>query len=531
MNVFAMARRITKKHALEYLCVAALLCMGLHLVFERCAHREMPSGDEGSWLSVAAELSRGHGFSTHWLEYQFQKPYMLPRPDDFRYPGLTLLLAAAFKMAGVSYPVALRTCALIFACFCLAVYCTVRKVFGVATALLTLSAMTFSLNQLQWNSVVYSEGLFGLVLAATVYLSISLDARGKQWWIAMGAAIGFLSLVRPNGILLAAGLAWQYLRMRALRAPGGVPFRYAAYAVCALIAVMLPWFMRNTLFFGNPLHIAGGAGLLQRSFQEPVNESFFAFIRSAGIFFPIKATLTGAPGFIKILNTFEHGLCVPLLCFAAIGFFQRRRFFNPFVLAGFCVTFVFCCYAAYKSYAGVRYFSAFLPFVYAYGIHAVVSTINRVPWASRHVWVRYGAAAFIGASFLAPVAYPHRYYERVYAKRPNIDMDFSGHLSTLNSLLSKGDSYFAGRLGQLNFLSEYNCVGVQEDFDSSLAQRSLCAFKPKLLALTDEEANTRRFTDFIGLARLNGCMVDQRAKTSFGVYYSLKRPAAPERRP
>lgn len=509
------------KHVLECLCVAALLGTGLHFISERMTHREMPLGDEGSWLSVAAEVSRGHGFSTHWLEYQFQKPYTLPRPDDFRFPGLTVLLSMVFDVAGISYQNALRTCAFFFVCFCLAVFIAVRKAFGPASALISLSAITFSLDQLQWNSLVYTEGLFGLVLAGIVYLSITLDDQKKWWWIAAGAGIGVLALVRPNGVLLAAGLLWQYLRKRGKCA---IPLRYPVYGLLILIIVMLPWFVRNTLYFGNPLHIAGGAGLLQRSFHEQPNESFFSFIRTAGVLFPIKATIIGFPRFFKDLNFFEHGLCIPLVGFAALGCLQRRNFFSPCIAAGLCVTFIICCYASYKSYAGVRYFTAFLPFVYAYGIHTVVSLVKRFPLCAKRFYIAYPAYALIAACFLAPVFYPHRYYERRYATFPKSTFDFSDHFGRLGNLLSKNDAYCAGKLAQLNFLSEYNCVGIQEDFDSSKVHTALAVFKPKALAISTEELGQERFRSFIENCIRNDCIVSREAVTARGVYFSLKYP-------
>lgn len=506
---------------LECVFVTAILLAGFHCIAERIDLRTMPSGDEGSWLSVAAELSRGHGFSTHWLEYQFQKPYALPRPDDFRYPALTLLLAAVFRVTGVSYTAALWTCAGIFLCFCAAVYGTVQKAFGPATALLTLCATALSLNQLQWNSVVYAEGLFGLVLAGVIYLSITLDARKKRWWIGLGGGIGALAMVRPNGILLAAGLMWHFVRMPSNTR---VPLRYLLYGLLAVCIVMTPWFIRNALCFGSLFHIAGGAGLLQRTINEPANESFLTLLKTAGVLFPFKATVIGIPRFAKTIIEFEHGLCIPLAGLVAAGFFQGRRFYNSFTFAGFCLTLALCCYAAYKSYAGVRYFTAFIPFVYAYGLYFAVASIRRIGWAKRRGYARYSAYALVCASFIAPIIYPLRYFERLHAAHRKTDQTYSEHRRTLDSLLSRNDCYFAASLSQLNFLFEYNCVGIQEDFDSSGVYRALSTFKPKILAFTSDEIDRRPVRDFIGLCTCNGCRVRQAARTASAVYFLLEYP-------
>ena len=503
---------------LECVCVAALLCIGFHFVSERIAHRGLPSGDEGSWLSVSARFCQGRGFSTNWLEFQFQKPYVLPRPDDFRYPGLTVVLASVFTCAGISYAAALKTCGALFLCFCGGAYFFVRKVFGRATAVLTLCAMVFSLHQLQWNTIVYCEGLFGLVLAAVLILSMSLNPRKKSWWVALGAAIGILTMIRPNGILVSAGLIGQWVWMRrTLPAPA----RYCAYSFCALSAVVAPWCIRNMLCFGNPFHIAGGAGLLQRSFSEPVNESVFAFVKTAGVVFPFKATLLGVPRFFSTLNFFEHGLCVPLLLFFAIGCIRRVRFFSAFAATGFALSFVMCCYASYKSYAGVRYFSPFLPFVYAFGIHSAVSLARGLSIVRSSRLIAYAAYGCIGIAFLAPVFYPHRYYERIFAAQPKQGFDCSEHLNVLHSLLTNNESYCAGKLGQLNFLTGRNCVGVQEDFDSAMVKKMLTTFKPAVLALAPEELTQPRFTRFIDALGRNHCTIRQQAQRAWGTYFSI----------
>ena len=77
------------------------LALGFHFLALRIRTAGPPSGDEGSWIAVAAEFAHGRGFTTRWLECPFLVPYALPRPDDFRYPGLVSLLALAFRAFGI----------------------------------------------------------------------------------------------------------------------------------------------------------------------------------------------------------------------------------------------------------------------------------------------------------------------------------------------------------------------------------------------------------------------------------------------
>jgi hypothetical protein len=149
-------RRRRYQGAAEVLWIALLLLLTLHFVALRINSRYLPHGDQGSWMSVAAELSKGNGFSTRWLEHAFLKPYALPRPDDYRYPGLVVLLAAAFKLSGTNYPVALWTVAALFIAFGLAFYLVVRRTWGVRVACAALPLVYFSLLQLMYATEVYS---------------------------------------------------------------------------------------------------------------------------------------------------------------------------------------------------------------------------------------------------------------------------------------------------------------------------------------------------------------------------------------
>ena len=95
------------KKASKYILIFIILLISFHFIRERVNYAGIPSGDEGSWMAVAAELSRGNGFTTRWLEWHFQKPYILPRPDDYRYPALVSILAVNFRLFGISYTTAL----------------------------------------------------------------------------------------------------------------------------------------------------------------------------------------------------------------------------------------------------------------------------------------------------------------------------------------------------------------------------------------------------------------------------------------
>ncbi|NLE01541.1 MAG: hypothetical protein GX640_16875, partial [Fibrobacter sp.] len=86
-NRTSIRNRKKTRLAVEVALVIIIELIAFHFVEERTATRVDPTGDEGSWMMVATQIASGQGFTTRWLEHPFLKPFELPRPDDFRYPG------------------------------------------------------------------------------------------------------------------------------------------------------------------------------------------------------------------------------------------------------------------------------------------------------------------------------------------------------------------------------------------------------------------------------------------------------------
>jgi hypothetical protein len=484
-------------HIAEAATVTVLLLIQFHFLSERIDHRVLPSGDEGSWMSVAAQLCHGEGFTTRWLEHPFLAPYSIPRPDDFRYPGLSLVLAFSFKLFGISYHTALWTVGVIAMLWTMTVFLVCRTYFGPKTGFLTMMLMVFSLLQLEWNTLVYSEGLFGLVLALLMACSIKADFSKIRWWIAIGALTGLLYLVRPNAVLFLAGLVpLAFCQRNGTR----LPWKSIMLFLGAFFIVALPWLARNAICFGNPFHFAGSGGLLRLSANDPLTFSAFDFVKQYGLLKPLGALCEGYVSYFTDLHFFEHGLEIVPLVLVCVGLARRQRFYNGFMAAGISLTFVFCCYTEYNAWGGIRYFSSVLPFVYAYGINELIASCGplegRIAAIVPALLVPAARAVIFmlcACVLLFPVLYPHRFYERKYSV-PKVDREFSmaDYGAKLSSLLQGDRPYLADALGQLNFQWQYGCVGIQESFDSSEAARSMRTFSPELAVLTREELSMPR---------------------------------------
>jgi hypothetical protein len=531
---------------LEAIGAGAALAVGMYFLALRIRGGGLPAGDEGSWLAVASEIARGRGFTTRWLEAHFLLPYSIPRPDDFRYPMLTSLVAVAFKGWGFSIEAARWTVAGTFLAFAASTWFLCRSAFGRWAALAGLWLMTCSLLQLEWNAAVYTEGMFGWIatcLAAwCLWGERSLEGKGvlafrsPYWWAILGAAIGLLYLVRVNGILFLAGVFWLFWRRR--KAP--LSWKHPTAAIAAFALVAAPWLIRTWIHFGSPFHIAGSAGLLREPGQTHTL-TFFQYFANHESLFPLRRMAVGTLDFFRVLDHYEHGLEAAPLLLAVAAACMRRPFFGPCFTAGFLLSFAASCYASYNNWAGVRYMSGLLPLVYAYGLSALTGPWPwKKPFQGRGIpfamapWLPSVSAAAGIALLLLPVVNPHRYHERRLSQAMDpkgaypYRRDLAEHLSRLDSLLPAEGRYYAGSLCGVNFLSEAKgCVGLQELYDPTWFPRSMEAFRPGLIALTHAETRAPAMLAALERMHAGGYREDTVATGAMAVYLSLRPESAP----
>ncbi len=519
----------------EALGVLLALLLGFHFLALRVFAGGLPGGDEGSWLSVAAELARGHGFTTHWLEAHFLTPYTLPRPDDFRYPALTSLLAMVFRAGFFSLEAARWTVTAVFLAFVSSLYLICRSTFGRWTAMATLWLTVSSLFQLEWNSIVYTEGLFGLVLAwltawclrgeRTARENTPLGFSTLSWWAILGIGVGALYLVRANGILFLPGIVWLYWRRRKQSASSpGLSWRHPAIAIAGFTLITAPWLIRTGLNFGNPFHVAGSAGIL-REVGEPHTLTVVQYLSQYDLLFPLRHWALGVFRFFKTLHEFEHGMESAPVLLALVAVVLRRPFFSPFLVVGFLLTFAASAYAACNSWAGIRYMSALVPFIYAYGL-SLPAYFAKTRSRFSGPWMSAGASVLGIALLLLPVVYPHRFYERKFSQNPEgryaYRWQLADHLARLETRLPKGGRYYAASLCKVNFLLEdRDCVGLQELYDPTWFPRSMQAFHPHLIVLTHAETSQDDMLTAMARMRSEGYAQDTLESGPLAVYLSL----------
>jgi hypothetical protein len=523
--------------AAELAGAALALALGFHFLALRIRTGGLPGGDEGSWMAVAAELAEGRGFTTRWLEAHFLVPYALPRPDDFRYPALTSLLALAFRLFGYSVETARWTVAAAFLAYAAAVWGVCRAAFGRWAALAALWTTVTSLLQLSWNSLVYTEGLFGLAAAGlaawclrgerTRGRDVPFGFRTHAWWAGLGAAVALMYLVRVNAILFLPGAAWLWFRRRQ------EPLRlsHPAAALAAFVLLASPWLIRTAVHFGSPFHFAGSGGLLRdpgSALTQSHTLTAAEYFGRHDLLFPLRRLCVGAARLARNLHEFEHGLEALPLSLAVLAAWRRRAGFGPAWAAGMALTVPACAYAAYNSWAGARYLSSLLPFAYAYGFSLVPAILARLGRPA----LRPAGSGLGLLLAIAPTVQPHRYYERTlerkladagpYAYRA-LETD---HLARLAALVPPGGHYYAASLCDLNFLAAGRyCVGLQELYDPSWLPRSLAAFHPRLVALTRAELEDAGLRPALDRMRAQGCGLDTADAGAAGVYLRVRECA------
>ncbi|MDQ3001025.1 MAG: glycosyltransferase family 39 protein [Fibrobacterota bacterium] len=530
---------------------ALALAVAWHFLALRIHGGDLLGGDEGSWISVGSEIAHGQGFTTRWLEAHFLLPYTIPRPDDFRYPVLTSLLALSFKVFGFSIETARWTVAWVFFAFAASTWLVSRQAFGRWAAMAGLWIMASSLLQLEWNAAVYTEGLFGLIVTGLAAWSIRgersmqgggapafLSMRTLGWWAILGAGVGILYMVRVNGILFLSGVAWLYWSKR----KSSISWKHPAAALAAFTLVAAPWLIRTWMHFGSPFHIAGSAGLLREPGQTHTL-NIAQYLANHDVLFPLRRIVVGTFEFFQYLHHYDHGLEAAPLILAACALILRRRFPSPFLTAAFLLTFAASAYASYHSWAGVRYMSGLIPFVYAYGLSLVPSLFpsretfaglaKSAAWSKFSGMLPFVAGVLAILLLLLPVLHPHRFYERKFSQRIAVNgpypyrQDLAEHLSRLASRLPPGGRYYAASLCNVNFLlPERGCVGLQELYDPTWFSRSLTAFRPSLIALTHAETRSAPMLAALERMRSEGYAPDTLEHGAMAVYLSLRLDSA-----
>ena len=248
-----------RRFALYLAGLAALgLCVRLGYAFA------MPvsdgAGDDVWYHTVANGLADGRGFTDPFVSLGRGGKVLLGTageriPTAFHLPLFPALLAVGSELGADSYRAHQAIGCLLGAGTVALVGLIGRRLAGEREGLLCAGAAALYLPLAVNDSVLRSESLYGLLIAATLLLVLRL--RESPAWrraAVLGVVLGLAALTRSEALLLAlllAPLVW---------AAGGRRVRNLLAVAAAIAVVVLPWCVRNTAVLDRPVGLTTGAG-------------------------------------------------------------------------------------------------------------------------------------------------------------------------------------------------------------------------------------------------------------------------------
>lgn len=203
---------------------------------------------DGNGLRVPREYLAGTGSLT-----DYSGPSV---PTAYHPPLFPALLAIPSKLGLTSYGEHRAVGCAMGAATVAVVGLIGRRLAGDRLGLVAAALFAVYVPSIANESVLMSESLYGLTIAATILAAVWFAERpSPRRAAALGAAIGVATLTRTEALLLVLLLVPPVVR----RAPAD-RLRLGAAAVLAAGVVVAPWCLRNTLEFDRPVGVSTGEG-------------------------------------------------------------------------------------------------------------------------------------------------------------------------------------------------------------------------------------------------------------------------------
>ncbi|HKP90809.1 MAG TPA: glycosyltransferase family 39 protein [Thermoleophilaceae bacterium] len=217
-------------------------------------------GDDVWYHTMANAIANGHGL-------RVPRDYLLGQgaltdysgqsvPTAYHPPLFPALLAIPSKLGLTSYAAHRAVGCAMGAATVAVVGLAGRRLAGDRLGLVAAALAAVYLPAIGNESVLMSESLYGLTIAATILAALwAIERPTARRAAVLGGAIGLAVLTRAEALLLLALLVPFVVR----RAPAR-RLRLAAVAVLATAVVVAPWCVRNTLEFDRLVGVSTGDG-------------------------------------------------------------------------------------------------------------------------------------------------------------------------------------------------------------------------------------------------------------------------------
>ncbi len=281
--------------------LVAILLLGLGLRVGEAWDGRAPVYDASAYAAIAANLEAGRGFSVGDSATQ---------PSSNYSPGLPLFVAGVYKATGGVHErltrlvlAVLGSLAILFA------YLIGRRLTGLSSSphqgverstnptagLIGAAVVAIYPALLEYQGMLMSEPLAATLLSGAVLAMFwAADREGIARWLAPGALLGALAMVRPEylGVAFLLGLV---VLARGVRGDWRRSLAQAAILLAGVALLVAPWTIRNAEALGRfaPISTGGGqvlfAGTYLPSDGDPEKVGAEVVARNPGIFAPADA--------------------------------------------------------------------------------------------------------------------------------------------------------------------------------------------------------------------------------------------------
>ena len=240
---------LRKEHLATVLCLAASLLLTAviwYLYYEKY-FTGLILNDAMDYAGIARNITRGMSFISQYITPLSLAHMGIPQPEMWRAPLWPLVLAGFQKLLGSTDEASALGTGFFFIATSPVIFLLARQWFGGLVAAGSVLLYTFTPELLRYSISGMTEPLAVFLMALT-FLTVSsesLKSRSGDWL--SGLILGLFYLARYNALVfLPFFLLYRWIYRKNDYRP---PLRMLA----GFIVVTLPWFIRNTLLFGNPL--------------------------------------------------------------------------------------------------------------------------------------------------------------------------------------------------------------------------------------------------------------------------------------
>jgi hypothetical protein len=213
-------------------------------------------GFDAIWYHLQAEtLSEGHGYVDPALFYGSGRP--VPTAN---FPPLWPIVLAAASTVGLDGQQAHQLVGASIGSITVVVTGLLgRRVAGPAVGLVAAAFVAANPLLIAADGSLMAESLYVLLVTTALLVAYQCIADRSWWWfVVLGLALGAAALARSDALivspLLVAAAAWRTPLPAARRvALGGL-------AAASIVAVLVPWVVRNQQQMGEPLALSSNSG-------------------------------------------------------------------------------------------------------------------------------------------------------------------------------------------------------------------------------------------------------------------------------